>query len=210
MSSLEELRKERFQFLHRLYEKTGGDQHKVIDMWELGRQLGFDKDKTGKIHQYLLGEYLIETASLGGTIRVTHYGVIEVEEALSRPEEPTEFFPPVNIINIHHMQNSQIQQGVINSTQSQSMDLKLASDIQGFIESLEAKLQDLYLDRTDMAEIEADINTVKAQLSSSRLKKGIVAECLGSIKRMLEGAGGSVVAQQLTPLIPPLITGLGM
>lgn len=205
MNSIDELRKKRFQFLHRLYEKTDGNEHKRIDMWELGNELGFDKEETNKLSQYLVSEYLMEYAALGGIIAITHQGVIEVEDALSHPEAPTQYFPPVNIINIHHMQNSQIQQGTINSTQSQSIELKTKNDIQEFIELLKDKLPDLCLETEDMAEIEADISTVQSQVSSSRPKKAILRECLNSIQRLLEGAAGSVVAQQLIPLIPPLV-----
>ena len=46
MNSIDELRKKRFQFLHRLYEKTDENEHKRIGMWELGNELGFGKEET--------------------------------------------------------------------------------------------------------------------------------------------------------------------
>ena len=208
MNSIDELRKKRFQFLHRLYEKTEGNEREMINMWDLGNELGFGRAETDKISQYLVGEYLMEYAAMGGIITITHQGIIEVENAISHPEEPTQYFPPVNIINIHHMQNSQIQQGTVEGTQSQHIESKTKSDISEFVELVKAKLPDLCLDAEDMAEIEADINTVQSQVSSSRPKKSILMECLSSMQRVLEGAAGSVVAQQLIPLIPPLIASL--
>ncbi|MCK4348668.1 MAG: hypothetical protein KAW47_08635 [Thermoplasmatales archaeon] len=174
----------------------------------MGNELGFDRAETDRISQYLVGEYLMEYAAQGGIIAITHQGVIEVEDALSNPEEPTQYFPPVNIINIHHMQNSQIQQGTVESTQSQHIELKTKNDIFEFVELVKSKLPDLSLNAEDMAEIEADINTVQSQISSSRPKKSILRECLSSMQRLLEGIAGSVVAQQLIPLIPPLIASL--
>jgi hypothetical protein len=208
MNFIEEMRKNRFQFLHRLYEKTEGNEHEMVNMWDLGNELGFDRAETDKISQYLVGEYLMEYAAMGGIINITHQGIIEVENAISHPEEPTQYFPPVNIINIHHMESSQIQQGTVESTQSQHIESKTKNDISEFVELVKTKLPDLRLDAEDLAEIEADINTVQSQVSSSRPKKSILRECLSSMQRLLEGAAGSVVAQQLIPLIPPLVASL--
>lgn len=36
----------RFRFLKLLYEKTGADEHNWMSMWDIGQQLGFDKDET--------------------------------------------------------------------------------------------------------------------------------------------------------------------
>ena len=101
MASIDELQKKRFQFLHRLYEKTEGNEREMINELELGNELGFDKAETEIISQYLVGEYLMEYAARRAIV-ITHQGVIEVEGALLHPEEPTQYFPPVNIINIHH------------------------------------------------------------------------------------------------------------
>jgi hypothetical protein len=196
MASIDELQKKRFQFLHRLYEKTEGNERETVNELEFGNELGFDKIETEKISQYLVGEDLIKYIARRA-IAITHQGIIEVENALSHPEEPTQYFPPVNIINIHHMKNSQIQQGTVESTQSQHIELKTKNDISEFAKLVKAKLPDLCLDTEDMAEIEADINTVQSQVLSSRPKKSILRECLSSMQ-----------AQQLIPLIPPLIASL--
>lgn len=208
MVSIEELKKHRFQFLHFLYEKTEGDEHSHVNMWELGEELGFEKEKTNKITQYLVGESLMEYAAMGGIISITHQGVIEVENALTHPEEPTEYFPPVNIININHMENSQIQQSSSYSTQTQSIETNNINDLLGFIEILKTKLPELELRAEDKSEIEADIATLHAQLDSARPKENILKESLSSIQRILEGATGAVVAHQLIPLIPPLLSAI--
>jgi len=117
MASIDELQKKRFQFLHRLHQKTGGNKRKTVDELEFGNELGFDKMETEIISQYLVGEDLIKYIARRA-IAITHQGIIEVEAALSHPEKPTQYFPPANIINIHNMQNSQIQQGTTQSIQS--------------------------------------------------------------------------------------------
>ena len=48
--------------------------------------------------------------------------------------------------------------------------------------------------KSDRAEINADITTIEQQLKSPRPKFGIVYELLGSIRNVMEGAGGNLLA----------------
>lgn len=177
-------------------------------MWDLGKELEFSREETERVTQYLSGENLLEYATIGGGIAITHFGVREVENALSRPEQPTHYFPPVNIINIHHMEGSQIQQGVVGSTQTGSFEFKNRDNIANFLELLKAKLPELHLNQTDESELKSDVSTLEAQLSSSRPKPSIVKECLLSIQRILEGVASEVIAQQLLPYMPALLAAL--
>lgn len=208
MPSIEELRKMRFQFLNLLYEKTGGDKFKRVIMWDIGSELGFERDVTRSITQYLEGESLIEFATAGGGIAITHYGVKEVEEAISHPEESTHYFPPVNIINIHHMEGSQIQQGTISSSQTGTFKLSNGGEIKDFLELLKQGLPKLELNNEDESEILSDISRLESQIESSRPKQGIIKESLLSVQRILEGAAGGVLAQQLLSYIPALVAAL--
>lgn len=208
MNYLEEKKKNRFKYLNLLYEKSGGDKLNDQNMFELGTELGFDKKESEAVAQYLNGEKLLEHTTIGGGIAITHYGVKEVERALSVPEKPTHYFPPVNIINIHHMEGSQIQQGTVSGRQTGNFKLTNTQDLNDFIRLLKEKRQELKLNREDESEIEAEISTLESQIVSSRPKRGIIQESLSSIKRILEGAGGAIVAQQLTPFIPGLLSAL--
>ena len=208
MNSLEQKKGNRFKYLNLLYEKSGGDKFNDQNMFELGTALGFDNEETAGITQYLEGENLIEHTTLGGGIAITHYGVREVEKALSHPEESTPYFPPVNIINIHHMEGSQIQQGTVSSKQTGSFELTNTKDLNDFIRRLKEKRPELNLNVEDESEIDAEISTIESQIVSSRPKPGIIQESLLSIQRILEGAGGAIVAQQLIPFIPALLSAL--
>jgi len=73
----------RFQFLNRLYEKTGGDESEPFDLYGIGEELGFDEDLIIGIGYYLQGAGLINH-SLGcgthnKTIWISHKGVLAVE-----------------------------------------------------------------------------------------------------------------------------------
>ena len=73
----------RFQFLDRLYEKTGGDESKPCDLYKIGEELGFDEDPIVEIGYYLCGMGLIkhspECGTRNKTIWISHKGVLAVE-----------------------------------------------------------------------------------------------------------------------------------
>lgn len=205
MNKLEETKKKRFEFLNSLYEITGGSKNKRVNMFELGTELGFDREDTSLIAQYLAGENLMKHVTIGGGIAITHYGVKEVEEALSHPEKPTAYFPPVNIINIHHMEGSQIQQGTISSSQNAKINSQSTEELLNFLKELRDKQLDLKLPPDDASELSSDIDTVESQLKSSRPKVGIITEGLKSIKTILEGAAGSWLASDFLSKLPQLL-----
>jgi hypothetical protein len=85
----------------------------MVNMWELGEELGFDRSLTSNIVDYLTGEYLIEPRALGGGIIITHNGIVKIEELHNNPEKSTEHFSSINVIHIENMSNSAIQQGTL-------------------------------------------------------------------------------------------------
>ncbi len=196
MTNIDELRKKRFRFLRLCYEKSGGDRFTAFGLWEIGDELGFSRDESERIIDYLAGENLIEHQTIG-EISLTHYGIREVEEALSHPERPTHYFPAVNIINIQHMEGSQIQQGTTKSSQTGTFSFGHINALPVFITTLKSSLKDLHLQVDDMAEVVADVETIESQLKSSRPKGTILHESLKSIRNILEGATGSVLATNL-------------
>jgi len=167
MVSIDELKRKRFQFLHRLYEKTEGNEREMVDELEFGDELGFNRTETEKVSQYLVGEDLIKYAARRAIV-ITHQGIIEVETAISNPEEPTQYFPPVNIINVHHMEGSQIQQGSVSSNQTGNFKFTNTNDFDDFIRLLKEKRPELNLNEEDRSEIDAEISTLESQIASSQ------------------------------------------
>jgi len=189
---------QRFQFLKALYDTTDGDSTQMLDMWQLGEDLTFDSDDTQKVAEYLSGEGLIEFRAIGGVIGITHYGVVQVEKALSKPEEPTQYFPPVvNILHVQSMVGSQIQQGTQSSTITATVTAERMSDVKEFVTRLREALPSLHLEKSVANEAQADASTIDAQLSSPKPKWGIVRESLTSIRHVLEHAGGHALAVEL-------------
>ncbi len=207
MNKLEEKKKKRFQFLHKLYEMADYDTYSFMaDGEQLGRELGFADKETITILDYLIDEYLIKKPTLSWLIKITHAGIKEVEEALLNPEIETHYFPPIiNIINIERMENSQIQQGTINSTQTGNFSAQDLKELLEYIELLKSKILELELKELDEAELKAYIATIEAQATSSKPESSIIEKSLKYIQRILENASGSIVATELLKYLPILI-----
>jgi len=210
MNTIDEAKKKRFQFLHRLWELTGGDETKRFGMFEIGEELGFDEDSTVTIGQYLSGEKLINPRPACGTrdkeIVISHQGVREIEEAFGNPDRPTQYFPAViNITSIGAMTDSQLQIDSPGATQVATFNENEYEELKEVIQSLKESIDQLGIDQQQKSELQADIQTIDAQMSSSKPKAAIITECLGSIKRILEGAAGSALASGLLSKIVALL-----
>lgn len=85
-SKIQEIRHKRLQYLFHLYETAEGQQHVIVNMWDLGKELGFSKDETHRIVEYLSGEYLLKHVTIDGGISITHSGVVRVENSYAELE----------------------------------------------------------------------------------------------------------------------------
>ncbi len=209
MDSIQEKRAQRLRFMDELYDAVDGREGRFADKRFLDKQKE-DFDEFQSVAEYLKGEGLITTIPTKdrGIIEVglTHKGVHEVEEARSRPDKPTEHFPPANNISVQYMIGSQIQQGSPGATQL--LTIVSQSDIQGieaFIDSLKQSVDQLGLDEDQRAEFEADIQTVEAQIASPKPKQQVVRPGLESIRRILEGSASAAVASPLTATVASII-----
>jgi hypothetical protein len=198
---------DRFRFLNRLYEVTDGDIHNIVDLSDVGADIGLSSDQSVAVMNYLQGEHLAKHQTIGGGVSITHYGVKEVEQALSHPDAPTQYFPPVvNIINVRNMVGSQIQQGTHDSTQHQNTSISQndAAALQALVRSFREALDGLPFDTDTRSEAEAELLTVEAQLKSSKPKPAIVRESLKTLRNLLEGVASNALAAGLLPLFAPL------
>jgi len=90
-----EERKDRSQFLQRLYTLTDGNEAELQDMYDIGKTLGFSRDLTTKIVTGLHEKDLIEFR-VGSAIGLTPLGIRRVKEDLSKPDVFT-YSTPVEI-----------------------------------------------------------------------------------------------------------------
>lgn len=78
------------KFLVSLYKATDGRQNSIVNMSELGSEIGFSGDETDKIAQFLKEEGLLKFVTLGGGISITHEGIVFMEDILEPLEEITD------------------------------------------------------------------------------------------------------------------------
>jgi len=201
---LNQKKKNRFLFLELLYKESDGDTGAMFDMWEVGNELKLERAETNRIVDYLIGEQLIESVALGGCIGLTHWGIKEVEEAHENPDQPTEHFLPINIINIGSMNNSTLQQGTSYSTINFQLDEKKTTDLEDVIKSLLNIQETLNISVDIQNELISEIHTLESQQKSPRPKGIIISESLKTIRTILESVTGNI----MTPIIIDQITKL--
>jgi len=185
---------DRLRFLKEVYDVTGGNPDDETTIEEVAGRLGFDENYADQIEAYLVREGLIQRP-YAGHIALSHDGLNEVEAALETPDEPTEHFPPISVFqNYGTMIGSPVQQATVQSQQSVQQTITPPPELGQLLAELRDALDRLDLPDAQRDELRADVETAQAQVGSPRPKRSILAECLGSIRRVLEGAVANVAA----------------
>jgi len=204
---VDDMRKKRFEFLRKLYELSGGDQLKWFNMQEIGNPLRFKRDLAEKVGMYLKEERLIKFHTCEPNIGITHWGVKVVEEALSNPEKSTDYFPPVNIISTGDIVNSQIQVQSVGAKQTMESKIPEYEKLEVALDQIQASLDKLELNAEQRSDMAGHIGTIRVQMSLYEPKVGIIRECVSSIRHILEGIAGSVLASGLLQKIQAAFPG---
>jgi hypothetical protein len=211
---MEEIKQQgrRFQFLKHLHdetqnfyatEATSSSQIPFFSPDDLGNELGFTSIETEQIVRYLSNEGLINRVT-AKSITIAHHGIIELEDALTKPDQPTEHFPPnvvQYIISAQQIINSPIQQGTVDSAII-TLPSSISGDMQEFIETLKNILPDLPISSEDKAEATAEITTIESQLQSPRPKRNIIRTSLETVKRILQDVPANVAANIIAANLP--------
>ena len=98
--------------------------------------------------------------------------------------------------NIGNMQHSQIQHDSPNASQIIRVEININA-IADFLQQLRAARNDLKLSDEASAELTAEIATLDSQLRSPNPKNSILSESLRSVRNILEGMTGSIIASTL-------------
>ncbi len=136
-----------------------------------------------------------------GVVSITHYGVLQVEAALAKPEEPTQYFPPaVNIIHVQQMSNSVIQQATYDSIQTVSFTSETSNDKKEFLQQLKNLLPRLNLSEQDRRQAESEVATIDAQFVAPRLNVNIIKAAGNVLHGILLGVAGNLATDLLKHL----------
>lgn len=150
----------------------------------------------------------VRTAILKWAIELEQKGVIGEGMSFSKKEKAAAGRTTVRIDTyIGSMHQSQIQRDVQASVQTLTVnELDLAA-VGKFVAELERTLPGNTLAAEPLAELQADLASLKAQLASPKPKHPMIRECLVSIRHVMEHAGGKLAATgilgALTTLIGP-------
>lgn len=203
MADVNEKYRKRFEFLNTLYELTDGNTQAIVDMREIGQAKGFSWEDTQNIVTWLQNEGLLGECFLGGGITISHWGIKEVESALRHPDQETAYFPPINIINVQNMINSQLQQATVSSTQTYTQQNVLDTDkLRAELEKLKNALNDLDLDKEKREESDIQIQTIETQLKSKKPITVVIEESAKSLRNLLEGTMAGIIASGIVAMIP--------
>lgn len=198
MHIMERQKQYRFQLLKKIYEVTNGDSRIPANAKELCDTIDIPSGESNKVVTYLIHEGLLKARALGGFVIITHYGIKEIEQALSEPESPTQHFPAMsNVLIVENMTGSLIQQGTSGSTATLNFTGNTWNDVSSLTKQLKDNLERLGLENDQKKELASEIQTVEVQLASPKPKSGIVREAFKSVRTILEGAAGNVIASGL-------------
>lgn len=203
MDTVEENKNRRFLFMKLAYDKTKGGQQldTPLNMLDLGSELGFTQDQTQSVFEYLLAAKLLESRA-SGYFRIKHKGIVEIESALSKPDKPTDHFPPVlNIMHFHGpVSHAGFQQGTHGSTQTVSFThtQETLVDMQEFLKRLKNELPQLNkLSEQDRSQVVAEVATIEAQLAAPSPNGDIIKAAGLVLHGILLSVGGNLATDLL-------------
>ena len=157
------------QFLLSLYKETKGDITVQKSMYEIGSDMGLDREEASKLTEDLMGWSLVEIRTLSGGIAITSAAVEQIEELGYRSDNSAE---------------KSVQLG---------SDQLVSTDVLPAIEQLTGEIKQtagsLGLPFESLSELMTDLKTIDVQLDSTRPKTAILRECFRSIKPILDKAG---------------------
>ena len=220
MSDLEQRRARRFLVLQAAYKLSDGNPEKEFLQEDVEKGLGLSQPEIDELILYLKIEGLVTLHSLGRVYRLTQVGVTEYRTAISQPDAPTRYFPPVGGIRIErkgrpHVRHTPAVSRVPETSQKNGRHQPQTAArarvappaIKGFdAAAVEALVRDIRavnpaLSPIDRATLDSDLATVDAQLKRPRPLRSIIAESLGSARAIVEAAGARLLAGKIAKLL---------
>jgi hypothetical protein len=189
---LEMKKARRAPFMKQLYEITDGSATKFATVADCAADIDVSQQQADELRNYLVDEGLIKDHTAEGgwsaPISITHQGVVEVEQALEQPEQPTDHFPPaayvVNIVN-STVTASPIAQASPSPTQTITYTGQQRQDLDEALRQIRELLDQDEFDEDDTACIRADLATIDVQLASSHPNWAAVQAVLNTLVAVL-------------------------
>lgn len=185
-----------------------------LNAYEIGEQLGFNREKTGQIYQQLkndgyLAEHSIRTHNDTKSY-VTTKGLNAVSGVLF--EQPTGVTNVINKVEIGgNVNNSAIAAGDGNA-QSLSITQEQRNGIEEFLSKARSGLVDLNLDADTESDYNSHLDVIEGTLVDDNPQPEVVKKELRGLKRIAKdvgigaagGAGGTGIVEAINALLPLL------
>ena len=169
------------QFLLQLYDQTNGDLTMQVSMYDIGDQLGMERDVASAVAQELMASMLVEIRTLSGGIGISADGSQMAQELIGPASSGTD--EPAKLDDAP----------VLNTAGRQAVE-QIASE-------LKSQAGSFGLDFDTLTELMADLKTIDAQLGSSRPKTTIIKACLDSVLAVMKNTGAPNISERVRTLV---------
>jgi hypothetical protein len=169
----------RQRFLQALYNRAEGDFDLQISMYDLGTDLGFEKDEAAAFAQELFIEGLAEMKTLSGGMGITQKGLKALNINITPKKEDNSF--------------------ILGS--SPVLDEQGKKAVQELLNKIRAALDSKALPFDLMEEIVIDLKTIEVQMLSPNPKTPIIREVFKFIDQNLKGLAPQDLKLELQTII---------
>jgi hypothetical protein len=101
--------------------------------------------------------------------------------------------------------SQQVQVNSPGASQQQGLSADQVEDLTKLVQLVATALDGNSTQMDELDELRAEIATIKAQANSPKPKRGVLRESLSSVRAILEGAAGEVLAAHLPTVMPVLV-----
>ena len=140
---------------------------------------------------------VVRNTVLNWSLQLEKEGILGEGMSFSKKEKQISDKATYQITNyIGSMQNSQIQQDSSGTIQKLNIEINI-NNLLAFITELNKSIDKLDLEQSKKQKLITEISTVESQASSPKPKKKIIFESLKTLRTILEGIVGNVIAAGL-------------
>lgn len=169
------------QFLIQLFEKTRGDSSVQVSMYEIGGQMGLEREEASRAAERLIGSQLVEIRTLSGGIGISAAGLELVQDLVGPLASDAGESAKLDDEPLLNPAARQAVEQIVLEIKDQAGTLGLGFDT--------------------LTELMADLKTIDAQLDSSRPKTAIIRQCFISIRGVLETKPNSSLNERVKALL---------
>jgi hypothetical protein len=149
----------------------------------------------------------VRNTVLNWALRLEEDGILGEGLAFSASEQARASESRYHVTNFYGaVTNSQVAPGAANPSQivvTSSVDV---GEVKALVAKVKRAAAELDLDPALRDELSAELTTIDTQVASPKPKAGIIKQSLGSIRTILEGAGGNVVGTLIVELSKALMS----